>query len=94
MLRSIYSNLITKLVISGYSDAYERTFPKNEETHQDYEDPSEYIDPKHPAYINVNGLNFAKNTWLQQKQPWSAFLRLTPSYGILTTLSEGDLVYS
>ena len=64
MLRGIYSNLMTKLVISGSSDAYERSFPKNEESHQDYEDPSEYRDPIYPAYINVNGLNNAKNTWL------------------------------
>lgn len=44
------------LVISGASDSYERTYPKFDQNHQEYEDPTTFVDPEFPTFINLNGL--------------------------------------
>jgi len=68
-LRHLYEAYFpsSSLVVSGYRDAYERTFPKRDQRYQEFDDPSDYVNPELPSFINVNGLHGLGSQWLQQK---------------------------
>ncbi|TNV80344.1 hypothetical protein FGO68_gene4049 [Halteria grandinella] len=74
------------LVISGSADTYERTFPKFDQRHQEYEDPTTFVDPEFPTFINLNGLKSLPEhqQWLLQKQQWSAYMRKILTFGLLS----------
>ena len=66
------------LVVSGTLDTpYERTYPKFDLKHHEYQDPTIYLDPPFPTHINVNGPMEVKreSAWTLQKQQWSAYFR-------------------
>lgn len=74
------------MVISGSADTYERTFPKYDQRHQEYEDPTTFVDPEFPTFINLNGLKSLPEhqQWLLQKQQWSAYMRKILTFGVLS----------
>ncbi|CDW81089.1 UNKNOWN [Stylonychia lemnae] len=104
VIKNAYLEFINKgqldLIISGRGEYYERTFPKYEFKHTESEDPTKFINPEYPIYININGPKIASKSdeWTFQKQQWSAFIRKIRTFGQLTItaglLNKVELTYN